>query len=85
MFSGLHDPAFYKTGKQRDIDRFLNLQNKISDHLTAIKKSAKQNHLDMYRPLDSLISISRQTLYLGRSLKRIYFKKGFEDEGLEGE
>lgn len=84
MLSGFHDPHFYKTGKQQDIDRFLQLQHSISRDLTALKKKAEQNHLDMNRPLDSLMRISKQTMYLGNSLKSVYFKKGFEDEGLEG-
>ncbi|MCX2480008.1 ATP-binding protein [Pedobacter sp. MC2016-15] len=84
MLSGYHEPAFYQTGKQKDIDKFLELQNSIINNLTRLKSKAQQNHLDMNMPLDSLIHISRQTLHLGRSLKDVYFKKGFEDEGLEG-
>lgn len=84
MLSGFHDPSFYKTGKQADIDQFLELQGSISDYLNTLKISAAQNHLNIGKPLDSLISLSRQTLDIGNSLKRLYLKKGFEDYGLEG-
>lgn len=84
MLSGFHDPSFYKTGKQADIDQFLQLQNSIGDHLNNMKISAAQNHLDISKPLDSLGSLSRKTLDIGNSLKRLYLKKGFEDYGLEG-
>jgi signal transduction histidine kinase/CheY-like chemotaxis protein len=84
MLSGFHEPGFYKTGKQKDIDRFLALQKSIGNNLAALKTKAQQNHLEMNKPLDSLIRISKQTLLLGNSLKSLYYKKGFEDEGLEG-
>lgn len=84
MLSGFHEPSFYKTGNQKDINQFLNLQREISDDLSDLKIKAANNHLDISKPADSLIKLSRKTLYLGNSLKRLYFTKGFEDYGLEG-
>ncbi|HEY0176647.1 MAG TPA: ATP-binding protein, partial [Pedobacter sp.] len=84
MLSGFHDPSFYKTGRQNDIDHFLRLQDSISKHLTVLKLSAVQNNLNISQPLDSLINLSTQTLAIGNELKKLYFKKGFEDYGLEG-
>ncbi len=84
MLSGFHEEKFYKTGKQSDIDQFLLLQNRISNHLTRLKAQALHNHLDIDKPLNNLISLSRQTPVLGRSLKRLYFIRGFQDFGLEG-
>lgn len=85
MLSGFHDASFYKSGKQRDIDRFLELQSSLSNTLNDLKVSANTNHLQISGSLDSLINLNRQTLNSGQTLKQIYFKKGFEDYGLEGE
>lgn len=84
MLSGFHEAAFYKTGKQQDIDRFLKLQNSISNNLADLKIQARNRHINIALPLDSLISLSKKTLSGGNSLKQIYFNKGFEDYGLEG-
>ena len=85
MLSGFHEPSFYQTGRQREIDLFLDFQARISSNLLILKVSAVKNHLKIDAQLDSLIAISRKTLHLGKSLKAIYLKKGFENEGLEGE
>lgn len=84
MLSGYHQPKFYQTGKQNDIDQFLLLQNNINSHLTALKTQAKQNHLDIAKPMDSLIRLSIKTSVLGHHLKQLYFTRGFQDFGLEG-
>lgn len=84
MLSGFHDPAFYHTGRQQDIDRFLALQSGINLELAGVKHSAVQSRLKVGASLDSLSKISRKTLLLGRILKTLYYKKGFLDEGLEG-
>ena len=85
MLSGFHDPEFYKSGQQIDIDRFLKLQNAIVVQLSALKINAVKNHLDIDQSIDSLIKLSNQSISLGSSLKQIYFKKGFQNYGLEGE
>ncbi|RZK79528.1 MAG: response regulator [Pedobacter sp.] len=84
MLSGYHEPAFYKTAHQKDIDKFLHIQANISKHLNALKISAAQNHLHVDESIDSLISLSKYTLVLGKSLKAVYYSKGFEDYGMEG-
>ena len=78
MLSGFHDPEFYKSGQQIDIDRFLKLQNAIVVQLSALKINAVKNHLDIDQSIDSLIKLSNQSISLGSSLKQIYFKKGFQ-------
>ncbi len=84
MLSGFHEPSFYETGKQREIDRFLAQQKQINNGLADLKLDAKQNRIHVSDPVDSLIALSKQTLFLGKSLKEIYFKRGFENDGLEG-
>ncbi|MEO6522029.1 MAG: response regulator [Mucilaginibacter sp.] len=85
MLSGYHEPSFYTLGKQGDIDRFLILQTSIGKHLIDLKLKSIQNNIHVAHELDSLISLSKQTLFSGRSLKSVFLKKGFEDRGLEGE
>ncbi|MFC5284998.1 response regulator [Pedobacter alpinus] len=84
MLSGFHDPNFYKTGKQKNIDKFLLIQDSIRKDLYQLKAKAIQNKLHVTPSLDSLIDLSKQTLVLGKSLKLIYYQKGFENDGLEG-
>lgn len=84
MLSGFHEPAFYKTGKQKDIDRFLSVQYNISKDLKSLKVAAGKNNLHVNSSLDSLIALSKQTLVSGQALKSIYYRKGFEDYGVEG-
>ena len=84
MLSGFHEPEFYKTGKQTDIDRFLSLQAVISKDLVALKKKAVKNNLDISGALDSLVLLGNKTAVAGHALKVLYYKKGFEDYGLEG-
>lgn len=85
MLTGFHEASFYETGNQQDIDKFLQLQQSIGGHLEALKISARKNHLQISNALDSLVKLNKQTLGLGNTLKQIYFKKGFENHGVEGE
>ena len=85
MLWGYHQPQFYKTGKQQDIDRFLSLQSTISNDLAELKNIAIQNNINIGQPVDRLIALGRQTLIAGNALKQLYYKKGFEDYGQEGE
>jgi signal transduction histidine kinase/CheY-like chemotaxis protein len=85
MLSGYHDPKFYQTGQQSDIDRFLELQKGIAKELAVIKNLALKSSVHLGNSLDTLTNLSRQTLELGKNLKAHYYQKGFQDEGLEGE
>jgi len=84
MLSGFHEPSFYKTGNQDDIHKFLTLQKRIGNDLNILKITARQNHLNINSQVDSLIELSKKTLFLGTELKGLYFAKGFENYGLEG-
>jgi signal transduction histidine kinase/BarA-like signal transduction histidine kinase len=85
MLTGYHEPNFYTTGKQKDIDLFLDLQKKISKDLRVLRRNSIQNHINVTASVDRLLIISKQTIFLGNSLKQLYYKRGFHDEGLEGE
>lgn len=84
MLSGFHEANFYESGKQKDIDKFLQLQRSVGSHLNTLKISAITNHLHINNALDSLISLNKKTIGLGIALRQIYFKKGFENHGIEG-
>ena len=84
MLRGYHDPEFYHTGQQPDIDKFLTSQQHISTQLGRLRQQAIKKRLNLAAALDSLRLISGQTIILGKQLKLLYYKRGFEDEGLEG-
>jgi hypothetical protein len=85
MLSGFHEADFYKSGHQKDIDQFLKHQQLIIKDLENLKLQATKMGLNLNKPLNSLITLSKNTLLLGKSLKTMYLNKGFEDYGLEGE
>ncbi|TDO21651.1 ATP-binding protein [Pedobacter duraquae] len=84
MLSGFHQEAFYQTTKQADIDQFIDLQGTIPQHILALQLLAKQSNIAVDAELEQLIVLSKSTLSSGKQLKTLYFKKGFEDYGLEG-
>ena len=85
MLSGYHEYSFYTSGKQKDIDSFLNHQNSIARDLESLKSNSTYLHLDVGHQIDSLMNLSHQTLSTGKLLKSIFLKRGFEDRGLEGD
>lgn len=86
MLSGFHDPEFYATGKQLHIDRFLASQHRITAHIHILKKAALMNDISTVagHRLDYLIQLSKKTSSSGELLKELYFKRGFENFGMEG-
>lgn len=82
MLSGYHEPSFYITGKQKDIDQFLALQSSISNHLAKLINT--KNQLKVRKHLDSLCILSLNTLFAGQSLKSVFLTRGFENYGVEG-
>ncbi|TCD00523.1 response regulator [Pedobacter psychroterrae] len=85
MLKGFHETAFYATGKQRDIDLFLNHQSQINKELALLKKSAARYKLNVDQSIDGLDSANSQAIDLGRKLKLLYYQKGFQDQALEGQ
>ena len=84
LLYGFHSPEFYKTGQQHDLDRFLALQVEITRELAELRKTAEENDVAVKDYLDTLNVISNATHTSGTELKQLYFKKGFEDYGTEG-
>lgn len=84
MLKGFHEPSFYDTGSQKDIDSFLNIQLKISVGIRELENKADRIGMGMSEILDSLYLANRQTIHLGKELKSLYLKRGFQDKGLEG-
>lgn len=87
MLTGFQSPGFYRTGGQADIDQFLLFQQRIVSHLDDLKKNVKKNRLSVVveKELTNLEQTSRSTFLSGKKLKALYFRKGFEDHGMEGE
>jgi signal transduction histidine kinase/CheY-like chemotaxis protein len=84
MLAGYHEPVFYHTGKQRNIDRFLTLQKAIARQLSHLKKVAAENRLHMSDSIGRLEELCLKTQQYGQALKLRYYERGFQDEGLEG-
>jgi signal transduction histidine kinase/CheY-like chemotaxis protein len=84
MLSGFHEPLFYETGQQPDIDDFLRFQNQINKNIHQLKANPITNSNQLFTALDSLGKLSTQTLTTGKTLKTLYQKRGFESYGLEG-
>ncbi len=85
MLTGFHDTAFYQTGKQKDIDRFLHLHHTIDKHIGQLRAKAKKYFLHVDDSLEHLQRLNGQTLRLGQQLMLLYLKKGFENFGQEGQ
>lgn len=84
LLTGFHDPNFYKTGKQEDIDRFLSLQKHIIEDLGGLKRLAANQNIPVRSEIDRLANITSATEQSGIKLKKLYLVKGFIDFGTEG-
>ena len=84
MLKGYHEAHFYASGKQQDIDLFLHLQQAIGRELSAIESASADHRIDVADKLDSLKMTNKNTLSLGTALKNLYYKRGFQDYGMEG-
>ena len=85
MIAGFHDPKFYKTEHQQDIDQFLTIQKTVSANLSDLKKISSDISLGANDHLDTLSKLNKNILLSGSQLRYHYFKKGFVDYGTEGE
>ncbi len=81
---GYHGSEFYLTGKQNDIDDFLEKQKRCTNALLKIKKVAKEDNLPLQDRLDILYKLQNQLQDSVNLLKFLYLKKGFKDFGTEG-
>lgn len=85
MIAGFHDPKFYNTGHQEDIDQFLTIQKSISANLSELKGVSDNIDLGANDNLNTLSKLNNDILFCGNQLRYHYFKKGFVDYGIEGE
>jgi signal transduction histidine kinase/CheY-like chemotaxis protein len=85
MLTGFHDTSFYQTGNQKDIDRFLQLHHTINTHIRKLRAKAHKYFLHVDDSFNHLQNLNEHTLQLGQQLKSLYFKKGFENFGQEGQ
>ncbi len=84
ILSGFHEPVFYTTEKQKDIDTFLGSQQKSIDVLAQINTEAQANHINLDKELNSLSALHRMLVDSTIILKSLYLGKGFKDFGAEG-
>jgi methyl-accepting chemotaxis protein len=84
ILSGYHEPSFYTTGRQKDIDRFFEEQDTILLDLEKIDQEAKSDHIDITGELQALSKLHNDMLDTAKLLKDFYLLKGFKDYGSEG-
>ena len=48
MLTGFHDPLFYKTGNQENVDSFIRLQRKIINNITDLKASEAKGQINVH-------------------------------------
>jgi len=85
MIVGFHDPIFYKTGHQQDIDRFLSIQKTVFASLSFLQKNEEYQNLAVDSNFKTLQRLNKAIIKSGDQLRYLYFKKGFVDYGTEGE
>ncbi|NDC40305.1 MAG: response regulator, partial [Chitinophagia bacterium] len=82
--SGYRDAAFYATGAQSNIDKFIDEQHRESEQLEYLKEEALNRRVPIAANLDELIHLNKTLLDSVLLLKSIYLQKGFKYYGLEG-
>ena len=85
ILSGFHEPGFYTTQKQKDIDTFLSNQKKNINTISLIIRDAETNHLNLDEQLKTLIGLHHRLADSAFILKNLYLAKGFKDFGTEGQ
>ena len=81
---GYHQPSFYSTGKQKDIDSFLDVQAKQINYLGRIKNEAKQNKINIDNEIIRVIDLNKKLLDSVALLKSLYLERGYQYYGTEG-
>ncbi len=84
ILSGFHEPVFYKTEKQKDIDTFLKYQEKSIGALARLLQTAKIKRIDLFQELRLLSDLHQRLIDSTLILKSLYLDKGFKDFGAEG-
>lgn len=85
ILTGFHQPSFYTTGRQKDLDLFEAEQDTILAELNQVKTEAADNHIKVNEQLESLLRLHAGLADTIRVLKQLYYLKGFKDYGAEGD
>jgi len=81
---GYHQPTFYSTEKQKDIDSFLIVQANQIKYLGLIKNEAKQNRIQIDNEIIKVINLNKNLLDSVALLKSLYLERGYQYYGTEG-
>jgi two-component system, sensor histidine kinase len=84
LLSGFHEPNFYATGHQKDIDDFCSDQDSIIQDLENVEALATDNHIDIAARIAALQHLHRALADSAKQIKQLYFHKGFRAYGSEG-
>lgn len=84
ILNGYHQPEFYETGSQADIDAFFIEESNCTYSLKKILKAEKDINLHLSNEVQKLINLQKAFQISVMELKSLYFYKGFKDFGMEG-
>lgn len=84
ILTGYHQPEFYLTHKQRDIDTFQQYMEENLRDFNALNNDARRNNIDLDEQLPRLFLLDTQLIDSVKLLKQLYLAKGFKDFGAEG-
>lgn len=81
---GFHNPAFYSTKREQNIDSFIDRQQEIIDQLAMIKVKAQAMDATYVEEIGKLEAEQRLLSDSVKYLKSLYLERGFKDHGAEG-
>lgn len=84
MLAGFHEPEFYTSYRQKDIDHFLNEEASIINSLKQLGAEAASQRIHTDKETDTLLQLHTRLMEAASRLKLLYYKKGFKDYGTEG-
>ncbi len=81
---GFHEPSFYNTGNQKDIDTFLSQERQDIKNLEQLQNEARTKNIKADSELADVIHLNKILLDSVIALKQLYFDKGYQYYGTEG-
>ncbi|MFZ4784442.1 MAG: histidine kinase dimerization/phospho-acceptor domain-containing protein, partial [Flavobacteriales bacterium] len=81
---GYHNPAFYSTKRERNIDLFIDQQQQVIEELSLMKVKAQSMDATYVDEIGKLEAEQRLLNDSVKYLKILYLERGFKDHGAEG-
>lgn len=82
--AGYHNPTFYSTKREQNIDAFIDRQQEVIDQLSSIEQKASALDATYVEEVAKLEVEQRELADSVKLLKTLYLERGFKDHGAEG-